>query len=110
MAHRFLSCDLHVAPVRLMASYRIVTWRNIPASVEASDGAETVTRQLSERFQALIDSAAMQLGLHGSEAYIAAWDRSAAQERPGTAAEVADAVIADLEARFSEFIADAFRP
>jgi hypothetical protein len=92
-----------------MASYRIVAWRNIPASVEASDGEGTVTRQLSERFQMLIDSVAMQLGLDGSEAYIEAWDRGEAQDRPGTAEDVADAVVADLEARFPEFIATAFQ-
>jgi len=92
-----------------MASYQIVAWRNIPASVEASDADRTVTRQLSERFQMLIDSVAMQLGLHGSEAYIEAWDRSEAQDRPGTAEDVADAVVADLEARFPEFIATAFQ-
>ena len=33
-----------------------------------------------------------------------------AQERPGSAAEVADAVVAELEARFPEFIGRAFRP
>ena len=92
-----------------MASYRIVLWRNIPASVEASEGGQTVTRELSERFQMLIDSVAMQLGLHDSEAYIEAWERSEPEERPGTAEEVADAVVADLEARFPEFIATAFR-
>jgi hypothetical protein len=93
-----------------MAAYHVIAWRNIPATVEASDGAETVTRQLSERFQMLIDSAAMQLGLQDSEAYIEQWERSAARERAGTAREVADAVAADLEARFPEFIGAAFRP
>lgn len=93
-----------------MATYHVIVWRGIPASVEASDGNETVTRQLSDRFQTLIDSVAMQLDLHGSEAYIEQWDRSAPQERPGSAAEVADAVVADLEARFTEFIGAAFRP
>ena len=92
-----------------MASYRIVAWRGIPASVEASEAGQTVTRQLSERFQMLIDSVAMQLGLHDSEAYIEAWDRSEAMERPGPAAEVADAVVADLEARFPEFMGAAFQ-
>ena len=46
-----------------MATYQIVAWRNVPASVEAHDGSDRVTLQLSERFQALIDSVAMQLGL-----------------------------------------------
>ena len=92
-----------------MATFHVVVWKGIPASVEASDGAETVTRPLSDRFQALIDSVAMQLDLHGSDAYIEQWDRTAAEERPGSAAEVADAVVADLEGRFADFIGAAFR-
>ena len=92
-----------------MARYRIVAWRGIPASVEVSEGNETMTRQLSERFQMLIDSVAMQLGLHDSEAYIEAWDRGEAKEWPGPVEEVADAVVADLESRFSEFMGAAFR-
>jgi hypothetical protein len=51
----------------------------------------------------------MQFGLEGSEAYIEQWTRSAVAERPGTAAEVADAVAAELEDRFQEFIGQAFR-
>lgn len=92
-----------------MATYRIVTWRGIPASVEVHDQRDNVTRQLSERFQMLIDSAAMQLGLDESEAYIEQWSQSEPAERPGAAADVADAVIAELEARFPEFIGQAFR-
>ena len=91
-----------------MASYQIVVWKGIPASVEARDEAETVTVQLSERFQMLIDSVAMQLGLHDAEAYIELWSRGEPQERPGTAREVADAVAADLENRFPQIIATAF--
>ena len=56
-----------------MASYRIIAWKDIPASVEARDGAEHVTLQLSERFQALIDSIAMQLGAHAEDAYLEDW-------------------------------------
>jgi len=92
-----------------MAKYRIVAWRGVPASVEATDSTETVTRPLSERFQMLIDSAAMQLGIHESDAYIEQWTRGEAQERAGSAQEVADAIVADLENRFPEFIGQAFR-
>jgi hypothetical protein len=92
-----------------MATYQIVTWRGIPASVEAQDAGGAVARPLSERFQMLIDAVAMQFGLHESDAYIAAWGRSAPEERPGTAAEVAAAVVAELEARFGEFASQAFR-
>jgi Virulence factor len=92
-----------------MATYQIIAWRGIPASVETHDTSETVTRQLSERFHMLIDSAAMQLGLHESDAYIEQWTRSAPAERPGSAVEVADGVVTELEQRFPEFIGQAFR-
>jgi hypothetical protein len=91
-----------------MASYQIIAWKDVPAMVEASDGVETVTRQLSDRFQQLIDSVAMRLGLQDQDAYLDLWARSAVQERSGSATEVADAVVAELEARFPEFIAQAF--
>jgi hypothetical protein len=92
-----------------MAIYEIVTWREIPAVVEARDDHETSTRPLSERWQALIDSVAMQLGLEDSEAYLAAWSRTTPAERPGPAGEVADAVARELEDRFTEYAARAFR-
>ena len=91
-----------------MATYRVIAWKGIPASVEAEDSTDSVTLQLSERFLMLIDSVAMQLGLHGSEAYIELWSRGEPQDRPGTAREVADAVVADIEYRFPEFITTAF--
>ena len=56
----------------------------------------------------LIDSVAMQRGLHGSDEYLDSWTRGEPQDRPGTAREVADAVAADLEGRFAEFAARAF--
>ncbi|HEY7541041.1 MAG TPA: virulence factor [Methylomirabilota bacterium] len=91
-----------------MASYQIIAWKDVPAMVEARDGSDTVTRQLSERFQQLIDSVAMRLGLQDQDAYLDLWARGEVQERSGCAAEVADAVAAELEARFPEFIARAF--
>ena len=90
-----------------MASYRIIAWKDIPAAVEARDGADQVTLQLSERFQALIDSVAMQLGVH-DDAYLEHWGATDG-ERPGTARDVGSAVAAELEDRFPEFIASAFR-
>ena len=91
-----------------MTTYRIIAWKGIPASVEAEDGTESVTVQLSERFQMLIDSVAVQLGLHDSDAYLELWSRGEPRDRPGTAREVADAVAADVENRFPEFIGRAF--
>jgi hypothetical protein len=90
-----------------MASYRIIAWKDIPASVEARDGADVVTVPLSERFQALIDSIAMQLGVH-DDAYLEHWGATEG-ERSGSAREVGAAVAAELETRFSEFTARALR-
>ena len=91
-----------------MASYRIIAWKDIPASVEARDGADHVTLQLSERFQALIDSVATQLGLHDQDAYLEHWGATDG-ERAGSAREVSSAIAAELEQRFPEYISRAFR-
>lgn len=91
----------------MMASYRIIVWKDIPAAVEARDAADQVTVQLSERFQMLIDSVAMQLGIH-DDAYLDHWGATEG-ERPGSARDVSSALAAELEERFPEFIATAFR-
>jgi hypothetical protein len=92
----------------MMAIYRIIAWKDIPASVEVRDGGDQVTLQLSERFQALIDSAAMQLGTDEQEAYLDHWTATDG-ERAGSAREVGAALVAELEERFPQFIAAAFR-
>ncbi|PYN62339.1 MAG: hypothetical protein DMD92_03090 [Candidatus Rokuibacteriota bacterium] len=86
-----------------MARYQILYWKDIPSLVEASDGAESVKLQLSERFQMLIDAVAMRLGLAGTDAYLDQWEHGDEQDRPGPAREVARAIVEDLEARFAEF-------
>jgi cvfA/B/C family virulence factor len=92
-----------------LATFEILSWKTIPVVVEARDDAGTVAVQLSDRFQALVDSVATQLGLESSEAYLEAWNRSVASERAGNARDVAETVAAELEARFPEFIVAAFR-
>lgn len=91
-----------------MATYTIIAWKGIPASVEAQDADDTVTLELSERFQMLIDSVAMQRGLHDSDEYLESWSRDEPRDRQGTAREVAGAIAADLEHRFAEFVSRAF--
>ena len=92
-----------------MARWEIVAWQDIPAAVEVRDDAGQVTLQLSERFQALIDSVAMQQGLEGSDAYLEQWRTLPGGERPGAARDVGEAVVAELEARFMDYIGRAFR-
>ena len=91
-----------------MATYQIIAWKDVPSMIEARDDAGTVTRPLSDRFQQLIDSVATRLGLEDQDVYLDLWARGDVQERPGSATEVADAVAAEIEARFPEIISRAF--
>ena len=88
-----------------MTKYIILNWQDLPSLVEATDDEGSHKIQLSQRFQALIDHVAMESGLMGSDAYLDAWNKSDAQEREGTAEEVAKAVAEEIEAQFSEIMA-----
>jgi hypothetical protein len=88
-----------------MTKYIILNWQDLPSLVEATDDEGTHKIQLSQRFQALIDHVAMESGLMGSDAYLDAWNKSDAQEREGTAEEVAKAVAEEIEAQFSDIMA-----
>jgi hypothetical protein len=83
-----------------MAKVTIVYWQDIPSVVEARDRAGRHKIALSARFQELIDRVAMRRGLHGTDGYLAQWQRGAAQEHPGGAEESARAVADALEARY----------
>ena len=91
-----------------MASYRIIAWKDIPATVEARDASDAVTLPLSDRFQTLIDSVAMQLGVSSEDAYLEHWG-AIDGDRPGTAREVGAAIVAELEERFPEYSARSLR-
>jgi cvfA/B/C family virulence factor len=80
-----------------MATYQILYWHDIPAQVRAKDAGGRVSKQLPQRFQEAIDQAAMAAGLIGSDDYTTAFRWSEAQEREGSAAEVAAAVAAEID-------------
>jgi hypothetical protein len=81
-----------------VAQYQILYWREIPAQVKASDqGGKRISRPLPDRFQAEIDQIAMKEGLTGTEDYLNQWKWTEKRERPGSAAEVVEAVIQELE-------------
>ena len=81
-----------------MAKYRVMSWRGIPSQVKATDetGA-TVSKMMPTFFQQEIDRVAMAEGLAGTEEYLEGWDWSGHTDRDGTAEDVAEAVIAELE-------------
>ena len=53
----------------------LVYWRDIPAQVIIKRGRKRGKAELSARFLAAIDRAAMRAGKGGSEAYMADWRR-----------------------------------
>ena len=93
-----------------MARYRVIHWKEIPSLVEATEGDDVVRVPLSPRFQELIDAVAMRDGASGADAYLEGWGQSPDDERPGSAAEVAEQVAAVLESGFQDLIAERLRP
>jgi hypothetical protein len=81
-----------------VATYTVLYWQEIPAQIKAEDGLDDITLPLDSRFMERIDQLAAQRGLQGGDAYLAQWRWSDAQEREGTAEEVAQAVRRELEA------------
>lgn len=85
-----------------MATYQILYWHDIPVQVRANDAGGRQSKPLSDRFQEAVDLAASAAGLIDGDDYTAAYRWSERQERDGTAAEVAAALAAELEAQYPE--------
>ncbi len=84
-----------------MTTYQIMLWHDIPVQVRAGGRRDRVSVQLSPRFMAAVDNAAMAAGLTGSDAYLAGFTWAEPLERDGAPDDVAAAVAADLEAQFA---------
>ena len=84
-----------------MATYRVLYWQEIPSQikVEGDDG-EELSVELPAKFMARIDALAVERGLNGSDDYLAQWRWSDEQDRDGTAQDVANAVIEELQTAF----------
>ncbi|MEZ4734702.1 MAG: virulence factor [Caldilineaceae bacterium] len=84
-----------------MAEYQITYWRDFPSMVTAREGRRNTAKvELSQRFQLVIDEAAMRLAMTGTDAYLEQWRRDPWQERAGTPQEVAQAVATEVEAAY----------
>jgi hypothetical protein len=92
-----------------MATYQVLCWQEIPSVVEARDAKGTHKEQLSDKFQALIDQAAMIRKLAGTDAYLDQWNKTKAQERPGTAYDVARQVASEFESNFLKIKGEALQ-
>ncbi len=85
-----------------MAELVVLYWRDIPAQVIAKAGREQARRELSPRFLAAIDSAAMQAGLIGNDAYLEAWRRGTAEPCGDDLEAEVEAAVERLEAAFDK--------
>lgn len=82
---------------RLMATYRVMSWQNIPAQIKATDDLrKAVSRPLPSFFQQEIDRVAMQEGLMDTDDYLEGWSWSEPAEREGSVEDVAEAVAAEV--------------
>ncbi len=84
-----------------MARYRVLAWREIPTQVQATDEAGTTAKRTMARwFMQEISRITMREGLAGTDDYLEEFEWSAWSDREGGADDVADAVVAELSARF----------
>jgi metal-dependent amidase/aminoacylase/carboxypeptidase family protein len=81
-----------------MTKYRIMYWKHIPQSFTVEGDGRTIKKQLSDKVQNKIDAYAMAEGLTSTSDYAAQYKRGDWTERDGTPEEVAEALLADLEA------------
>jgi hypothetical protein len=88
-----------------MARYRILAWRDIPTQVRVTDesGART-DRILPRWYMQEISRITMREGLAGTDEYLAEFGWTDDVEREGTVDEVADAVVAEIAARFGRTV------
>jgi len=86
----------------MTVSVQVVYWRDIPAQIKLRAGRERLARPLSERFHQAIDAAAMRAVVAQDDAYLAEWRSSDWPEREGDLAEVASALVAQLEADYPD--------
>ncbi len=83
-----------------MAQYQILYWHEIPTQVRVRQGRERVSRPLPDRFMEAVDAAAMSAKLTGTDDYMQGFHWSDPQERDGTLTEIADAVVAEMDAQY----------
>ena len=88
-----------------MTRYRVLAWREIPTQIEATDASGAVVKRPMPRwFMQEISRITMRQGLAGTDEYLAEFGWTDDVERDGTVDEVADAVVAEIAARFGRTV------
>jgi hypothetical protein len=83
-----------------MARYQVMYWKHIPSQVKVWDEKGEVKQMLPDRFMTAIDAYAMREGSTEMDAYLDGWRWSPQAERAGSAAEVAAALVAELDREY----------
>jgi metal-dependent amidase/aminoacylase/carboxypeptidase family protein len=81
-----------------MAKYRVMYWKDIPQSFTVEGDGQTIKKELSQKVQNKIDAYAMALGATSTTDYAKQYKRGVWTEREGSVEEVAEALLAELEA------------
>jgi metal-dependent amidase/aminoacylase/carboxypeptidase family protein len=81
-----------------MAKYRVMYWKEIPQSFTVEGDGKTIKKELSQKIQNKIDAYAMAIGATSTTDYAKQYKRGQWVEREGTPEEIAEALLAELEA------------
>ena len=81
-----------------MAKYRVMYWKEIPQSFTVDGDGKTIQKELSQKIQNKIDAYAMAIGATSTTDYAKQYKRGQWIEREGSAEELAEALLAELEA------------
>ena len=76
----------------LVATVRVMYWKEVPVQVQAEDDNGQVSKPLHERFQQGVDAISMFDGSSGSDDYLMAWEWGSEMEVEGAAEQAAAAV------------------
>ncbi|HEY6393473.1 MAG TPA: virulence factor [Bryobacteraceae bacterium] len=82
-----------------MTTYRILYWQEVASQIKAEDEDDDVTLPFPQKFMERIDKLASARGLSAADDYLAQWHWSEERQREGSARDVAEAVVAELEAK-----------
>lgn len=86
----------------ITTTYKVMYWKDIPSMIEAEDSTgEECKLSMGEKFEALIDAKAMELGLSGSDDYIDAFEYGDDVTVDGPAEEVANKLKEQFDAQFA---------
>ncbi|MBT3943398.1 MAG: hypothetical protein HOC77_07080 [Chloroflexi bacterium] len=85
-----------------MALVRLMYWKEIPVTVQASHDGETISHPLDARFQEAADAIAMMDGSAGTDDYLMAWELKDYGEVDAPAKEAAAAIAQRFNDGFPE--------